>query len=149
MADTFKVSKINQVHANSQDSTTGEITTTEVESGDAELTVDVSDNVTDVNGATIFTVSRLEGTLPIADYDFCFVDTMDDSNTLEDAMVARQLVYVQLDLEGGTMQDASGNTWFEVRPVVMPDMDIGSDDDLVTGMLEFTHSEHSGVQRPA
>ena len=149
MANTFKVSKINELGANSQDSSTGEITTTQIQSGDAELTVDVSDNVTDVDGATIFTVSRLEGTLPVADFDFCFVDTMNDGSTLEDAMAARELVYVRLALEGGELQTSSGSNRFEVRPVVMPDLSPGSDEDFVTGMLEFTHSDHGGVQRPA
>jgi hypothetical protein len=149
MANTFKVSKLTQVHANSQDSTTGEITTKDISADDTELNVEIADAETDPDGATFFTVSRLTGTLGIDDYDFCFVDSLDNGSTLEEEMASRNKVFVQLVLEGGTLQDGNGNTWFEVRPVVMPAMEVGTDDDLVTGMLEFTHSDHDGVQRPA
>jgi hypothetical protein len=73
---------------------------------------------------------------------------MNSSNTVEDAMVSRNKVYVQVEMEGGIMQDGSGNQWFEVRPVVMPTTAIESDEDLVKGMLNFNHSDFSGVQRP-
>ena len=148
MANTFKVSKLTQVHINSTNGSTGEIATAEISSDDTSLDVTIADAETDPDGATYFTVSRLEGTLALNDYDALFVDTMSDNNTVEDAMTARSKVYVQLDLEDGTVQDSSGSTWFEVRPVVMPSMDVATDDDLVQGTLEFTHSDHGGVQRP-
>jgi len=148
MANTFKVSKLNTVHINSTNASSGEISTSDISADDTSLDVTIADSETDPDGATYFTVSRLEGSIAITDFDALFVDTMTNSKTVETAMTERSKVYVQLDLEGGTMQDSSSNTWFEVRPVVMPSMDVATDDDLVAGMLEFTHSDHSGVQRP-
>jgi hypothetical protein len=46
------------------------------------------------------------------------------------------------------MQLPDGSTWIEVRPVVYPELDAGTDDDLVAGRLDFQHSEYDGVQRP-
>lgn len=147
MANTFNVSKINTLHANSQASTTGELTIDEedIESGPSESDVEIADSVTDPNGATIYTVSRFTMSIALADYDFLFTDTMDDGNTLLATMTSRSTAYLQFDLEGGTLQDSTANTWFEVRPVVSPDMDNFTDDDLISGMLEFTYSDHGGV----
>jgi len=148
---SFKVSNLVQLQINSQDSSTGAITVDgeDVATGDTSLDVEISDNVQDVEQETVFTVSRMTGELAILDYDALFVDTMNSSNTVEDAMVNRNKVYVQVELEGGVMQDGNGNQWFEVRPVVMPTTAIESDEDLVKGMLTFNHSDFSGVQRPA
>lgn len=148
MANTFKVSKLKKVHINSTSGTTGEIVTTDISADNTSLDVTIADSETDPDDATYFTVSRMEGSLALADYDAAFVDTMNNSSTIEDEMTSRNKVYVQLELEDGTMQDGSASTWFQVRPTVMPDMDVSTDDDLVAGMLEFTHSDHSGVQRP-
>lgn len=148
MANTFKNSKLNTIHVNSASQTTGEITSSDISSDQTDLNVEIADNETDPDGATYFTVSRLTGTLVIDDYDFGFTDTMNSGNTLETEMTSRNKVYVQIDLEGGTLQDSSASTWFQVRPVLAPTMDPGTDDALVKPMLEFTHSDHSGVQRP-
>lgn len=149
MANTFKVSKITKVHVNSTNGTAGEIVTSDISSDDTNLDVNIADAETDPDDATYFTVSRLEGELGLEDFDALYVDTMNDGNTVEDTMTSRSKVYVQIELEGGTLQDGSGSTWFQVRPVVPPAMDVSTDDDLVTGMLNFTHSDHSGVQRPS
>ena len=146
---TFKNSKLQKVEINSTDGSTGAIETTDVEGGEQDLSVTIADNVQDVDQATVYTVSRLEGSLAIFDYDVIFTDAMDSGDTVDDAMVARDKVYVRLTLQGGVIELPDGTQWIEVRPVAMPDMDAGTDDDLVAGMLEFTHSEHDGVQRPA
>jgi len=147
---SFKVSNLVQLQINSQDSSTGAITVDgeDVATGDTSLEVEISDNVQDVEQETVFTVSRITGEIAILDYDALFVSTMDNSNTVEDAMVNREKVYVQVELIDGIMQDGSGTQWLEVRPVVMPTTAIESDEDLVKGMLNFNHSDFSGVQRP-
>jgi len=149
MAGTYKNSKLTQIEANSQDSSTGAISTKEVEAGEQDLSVETPDSVTDPDGATVYTVARMPASLTIFDYDFCFVDTLNSGNTIEGEMVARNKIFVKLHLQGGIMELPNGDQWIEVRPVVFPGMDAGTDDDLVAGMLEFTHSEHDGVQRPA
>ena len=146
---SYKNSKLQKVEMNSTDGTTGAIETTDVEGGEQDLNVTVADSVQDVDQATVYTVSRLEGQIAILDYDAVFVDTMDDSNTVEQAMTQRNKIYVRVTLQGGVIELPDGTQWIQVRPVVYPDMDAGTDDDLVAGMLEFTHSEHDGVQRPA
>jgi hypothetical protein len=145
---TYKNSRLQQVEANSQDSSTGAISTTEVEGGEQDISVEVSDSVQDTEQQTVFTVSRLPGSIAIFDYDFCFTDTLNSSNTLEEEMVQRNFIYVRLTLQDGTMQLPDGSTWIEVRPVVYPELDAGTDDDLVVGRLDFQHSEYNGVQRP-
>lgn len=145
---TYKNSKLEQVEANSQGSSTGAISTTEVQGGEQDISVEIPDSVQDVEQQTVFTVSRLPASIAIFDYDFCFVDTLNSSNTLEEEMVSRNKVFVRLTLQGGVMQLPDGSTWIEVRPKVFPDLDAGTDDDLVAGMLEFQHSEYDGVQRP-
>jgi|APHM01.1.fsa_nt_gi hypothetical protein len=147
---SFKVSNLVQLQINSQDSTTGAVTVLgdDVSTSDTTLDVEISDNVQDVEQQTVFTVSRMTGELAILDYDALFVDTLNSGNTVEDEMVARNKIYVQIELEGGVMQDGNGNQWFEVRPVVMPTTAVESDEDLVKGMLTFNHSDFSGVQRP-
>lgn len=147
MADTFNVSKINTLHANSQASTTGEITIGEedIESGPSESNVEISDAVTDPNGGTIFTVSRFTMTIALADYDSCFVDTVNSGNTLLAEMTSRNMIFLQFELQGGTLQDSAASTWFEVRHTVRTSMDAFTDDDLISGVLEFTYSDHGGV----
>jgi len=145
---TYKNSRLQKVEANSQDSATGAISTTEVEEGEQDISVEVPDSVQDTEQQTVFTVSRLPASLTIFDYDFCFTDTLNSSNTLEEEMVKRNFIFVRLTLQDGTMQLPDGSTWIEVRPKVFPDLDAGTDDDLVAGMLEFQHSEYDGVQRP-
>lgn len=148
---SFKVSNLVQLLLNSQSSTTGAVTVSgdDVATGDTTLDVEISDNVQDVEQETVFTVSRMTGEIAILDYDALFVDTLDSGNTVEDEMVARNKIFVQIELEGGIMQDGSGSQFFPVRPVVMPTTAIESDEDLVKGMLSFNHSDFSGVQRPA
>lgn len=145
---TFKNSKLQQIEANSQGSSTGAISTTDVEGGEQDLEVEVPDSVTDVEGQTVYTVSRLPGSLMIFDYDFCFTDSMDSGNTLEEAMANRSKVFVRLTLQDGVIQLPDSTQWLEVRPVVYPEMDAGTDDDLVAGAFEFQHSVYDGVQRP-
>jgi hypothetical protein len=148
---SFKVSNLVQLQINSQDSSTGAITVDgeDVSTGDTSVDVEISDNVQDVEQETVFTVSRITGEIAILDYDALFVDTMNSSNTVEDAMVNRNKIYVQMEVVDGIIQDGSGNQWLQVRPVVMPTTAIESDEDLVKGMLTFNHSDFSGVQRPA
>jgi len=145
---TYKSSRLQQVEANSQNSSTGAISTTEVEGGEQDISVEVPDSVQDTEQQTVFTVSRLPASIAIFDYDFCFVDTLNSSSTLEEEMVNRNKIYVRLTLQDGTIQLPDGSTWINVRPVVYPELDAGTDDDLVAGMLEFQHSEYDGVQRP-
>ena len=148
---SFKVSNLVQLQINSQDSSPGAITVDgeDVSTGDTSLDVEISDNVQDVEQETVFTVSRMTGELAILNYDALFVDTMNSSNTVEDAMVNRNKVYVQVELEGGVMQDGNGNQWFEVRPVVLPTSAIESDANLVQGTRTFNHIAFSGVPWPA
>lgn len=141
-------SRLKKVEANSQSSSTGAISTTEVEAGEQDISVEVPDSVQDTSQETVFTVSRLPASLTIFDYDFCFVDTLNSSNTLEEEMVNRNKIFVRLTLQDGTMQLPDGSTWINVRPVVYPELDAGTDDDLVAGVLEFQHSSYSGLQRP-
>lgn len=148
MASTFKVSKLNKVLINSTSGTTGAISSTDISSDGTSLEVSVADSETDPDDATFFTVSRMEGELVLNDYDVLFADTMNNGNTVETEMTSRGKVYVQMQLEDGTMQDSSTSTFFEVRPAVEPTMDVSTDDDLVAGLLRFTHSDHGGVQRP-
>lgn len=145
---TYKNSQLQKVEANSQDSSTGAISTVDVEGGEQDLSVEIPDSVQDTEQQTIFMVSRLPASLAIFDYDFCFTDSMQSGNTLEEAMVQRNQIYVRLTLEGGVIQLPSGDTWLQVRPIVYPSMDAGTDDDLVVGTLEFQHNEYDGVQRP-
>jgi len=149
MAETYKNSKLQKIEVNSQDSATGAISTEDVEGGEQDLSVEVPDAVTDPDGATVFTVARMPASLTIFDYDFCFVDTLNSGKTLVGEMVANNYVFVKLHLQGGIIELPNGDQWIEVRPVVYPNMDAGTDDDLVAGKLDFTHSEHDGVQRPA
>jgi hypothetical protein len=148
MAGTYKNAKLTKIEANSQDASTGAISTTDVEGGEQDLGVEVPDSVTDPDGATVYTVARLPASIAIFDYDFCFVDTLNSGKTLEGEMAARNKVFVKMHLQGGTIQLPNGDQWLGVRPTVFPDIDAGTDDDLVAGMLEFTHSVHDGVQRP-
>lgn len=145
---TFKVSKINKVTANSTTGTTGEITATAISADDTSLDVEIADSETDPDGATVFTVSRMEGELAVQDFDFAFNSTMNNGDTIETAMTSREKIYVGIELEDGTMADSSGSTEFQVRPVVQPNMDVATDDDLTHAMLTFTHSDHGGAQKP-
>jgi hypothetical protein len=145
---TFKVSKINKVTANSTTGTTGEITATAISADDTSLDVTIADSEQDPDGATVFTVSRLEGELAVQDFDFAFNSTMNNGSTIESAMTGRNKIYVGIELEDGTMADSTGSTEFQVRPVAEPNMEVGTDDDLVHAMLRFTHSDHGGAQKP-
>jgi len=147
MASTYNVSKLNEVAVNSQTSTTGEIRTTDIDAANSDWSVEVSDNEQDPEGRTYFTVSRMTGSIVVKDYDFLFTDTMDNSNTVETDMVANTEIYVQLVLEGGTLQDSNANTWFEIKPVAFPMGDVSTDDALLKPQLDFTHSDFGGVQR--
>jgi len=145
---TFKVSKINKITANSTTGTTGEITATAIAADETSLDVNIADSEQDPDGATVFTVSRLEGELAVQDFDFAFTSTMNNGSTIESAMTGRNKIHVGIELEDGTMADSSGTTTFEVRPVVEPNMEVATDDDLVHAMLSFTHSDHGGAQKP-
>jgi hypothetical protein len=147
MAQTYNVAKLNEVAVNSQDDTLGEIRTSDIDEANTDWSVEIAENETDPEGQVFFTVSRMTGSIVVKDYDFLFVDTMNNGDTVETAMVNRQTVYVQLDLEGGTLQDSSGNTWFQIRPVTAPMGDVSTDDSLLKPSLSFTHSDFGGVQR--
>lgn len=147
MADTYHVSKLNKIHWNSTSGTTGEITSTSIDSDNTDIEIEVSDNVTDPDGATVFTVARMSGSTTVNDYDDLFVETMNNGSTVEEEMASRNTIYAKFDLEGKSLEDSTGSNWFEVRPVARPQGDVGTDDALLSGVFEFTHSDHGGVQR--
>lgn len=144
---TYKNDKLNKVHFNSQSATTGEITSSNI-SSESEINITQPTDETDPDDAAYFTVTRMEGTLVLDDYDLFFTDTMNSGNTIETAMANNTKVYVQIDSEDGTWQDSGGSSWFQVRVMTNPQNDIGSDSSLFKPTFEFTHSDHGGVQRP-
>jgi len=146
MSHTYNASALQEVAVNSQDSTTGEIRTSDI-SDESDWSVDIPDAETTPEDEPFFVVSKMTGELVIEDYDFGFVDTMNSGDTLEDRMVANQTVFVQLVLEGGTLQDSAASTWFEVKPMVPPIGDVSDNEGLLKPRLDFTHSDYGGVQR--
>jgi hypothetical protein len=146
---TFQNSQLNKAEVNSQASSTGAISTTDISTRDTSLDSTVSDNEQTPSGQTIFTVSRLEGEIAVIDMDFLFVDTLNNGNTVEDEMDARNTVFLRLTLEGGVIQDSGGSKWLEIRPVTEVSYDPTTDDALVAGVLRFTHPDSGGTQRPA
>lgn len=146
---TFQNSQLNKIEINSTSSSTGAVSTTDISVNGTSLDTTISDNEQTPSGQTIFTVSRLEGSIAVNDMDFLFTDTMSSGNTVETAMNNRNTVYVRLTLEGGTVQNSSSSQWLEVRPVTRVDYNPSTDDALVSGVFEFTHPDSGGTQRPA
>lgn len=146
---TFQNSQLNKVEINSTSSSTGAVSTTDISVNGTSLDTTISDNEQTPSGQTIFTVSRLEGSIAVNDMDFLFTDTMSSGNTVETAMNNRNTVYVKLTLEGGVVQNSSSSKWLEVRPVTRVDYNPATDDALVSGVFEFTHPDSGGTQRPA
>jgi len=147
---TFQNSQLEKVEVNSQASATGAIASEDIRTENTSLDSTVSDNEQDPSGQTIFTVSRLEGEIELADQDFLYVDTLNSGNTVEDEMNARNKVFVRLTLSRNTkIVDSSGSEWLEVRPVVEQNYNPTTDDALVGSSLRFTHPDSGGTQRPA
>jgi GH15 family glucan-1,4-alpha-glucosidase len=147
---SFQNSQLEKIEVNSQASATGAIASEDIRTENTSLDSTVSDNEQDPSGQTIFTVSRLEGEIELADQDFLYVGTLDSGNTVEDEMNARNKVYVRLTLSGNTkIVDSSGSEWLEVRPVVEQNYNPTTDDALVGSSLRFTHPDSGGTQRPA
>jgi len=147
---TFQNSQLEKVEVNSQASATGAIASEDIRTENTSLDSTVSDNEQDPSGQTIFTVSRLEGEVELADQDFLYTDTLNSGKTVEDEMNARNKVFVRLTLSGNTkIVDSSGSEWLKIRPVVEQNYNPTTDDALVGSSLRFTHPDSGGTQRPA
>lgn len=141
MAGTFRDAKITEIAINSQDSTTGEIRTTQIVQSDTSLDTTPAGD-TDPDNATIFRAEELELTVTVADHDFLFVDTMNDGSTAEDTMP--NTLYVQVVCEGGTLNDSSSNTWHEVRATTSEVGDVSDPSAGRNGQLQGTLQDHGG-----
>jgi len=142
---TFNGSKLDEFAINSTDGSTGEIRTGDV-SDQSSIDITPSENETDPEGQFYWTISEMDATLVTADHDILFADTMSSGDTVEDAMVSNTKVFVQLVLDGKTLANGSGSQWFEVRPVIGYEGDIGTNDELLKPALEFFHSDSAGIQ---
>lgn len=141
MANTFKDAKITKLHINSQSSTTGELTTTDIDAENTSIDTTPEGN-TDPDGATAFTSEEIDATITVLDHDFLFVDTMNDGNTAEDTMPST--LYVQIECQGGTLQDSAGNSWHQVRATTSEVGDISDASDKRKGELSFIARDHGG-----
>lgn len=147
MAQTYNAAYLKEIAANSQSATTGEIRVTEEDiSDESDWSVTIADSETTPEDQPFFVVSKMEGTIVVGDYDFGFTDTMNNGDTVETAMTKNATIFVQLVLEGGTLQDSSSNTWFEVKPRIAPSGDISDNEMLLKPQLEFIHSDYGGAQ---
>ena len=147
MANTYNAAYLKEVAANSTSATTGEIRVTEEDvSDESDWSVTITDSETTPEDQPFFVVSKMEGTIVVGDYDFGFTDTMSSGNTIETAMVNNNTIFVQLVLQGGTLSDSSGNTWFEVKPRISPVGDVSDNEMLLKPQLEFIHSDYGGAQ---
>lgn len=141
MANTFKDAKITTLHINSQDSTTGELTTSEIDADNTSIST-TPEGITDPDGATAFTSEEIDATITVTDHDFLFVDTMNNGSTAEDTMP--QKLWVQIELQGGTLVDSSGNQWHEVRATTSEVGDVSDASDKRKGELSFIARDHGG-----
>lgn len=141
MAGTFKDAKITKVHINSQSSTTGEITTTDIDADNTSIDTNPTGN-TDPDGATAFTSEELDVTITFLDHDFLFTDTMNDGNTAEATMPNK--LFVQIECQGGTLEDSSATTWHEVRATTSEVGDVSDASDKRKGELSFIARDHGG-----
>ena len=142
---TFNGSKLDEFAINSTAGTTGEIRTGDV-SDQSSIDITPSENETDPEGQFYWTISEMDATLVTADHDVLFADTMSSGDTVEDAMVSNTKIFVQIVLDGKTLTNGSGSLWFEVRPVIGYEGDIGTNDELLKGSLQFFHSDSAGIQ---
>jgi len=141
MAGTFKDAKITEVAINSQNSTTGEIRTSDIDGDNSELGT-TPEGLTDPDGATVFTSEELDFGIVVFDHDFLFTDTMNDGNTAEDTMPNK--LWVQIVCQGGTLEDSGGNTWHEVRATTSETGDITDASDKRKGELSGVLRDHGG-----
>lgn len=142
MAGTFKDAKVTKVHINSQNSSTGAISTTDIDADDTDGLDTTPEGNTDPDGATAFTSEELDFSIVFLDHDFLFVDTMNDGNTAEDTMPNK--LYVKIECQGGTLEDSSSNTWHEVRATTSEVGDITDGSDKRKGELSGILRDHGG-----
>lgn len=144
---TLKDAKVTKVHMNSQDSTTGEVTSTDIDANNTSVESQTGDTEQDPDGGIIFVEETLDVTIVFEDWDALFTNTMNSGNTVETAMVNGSKIWVQIETQGGTIQDSSANNRLEVRPVVREVGDVTDKSANRKGELSFVHVDHGGVHK--
>jgi len=148
MASTYNAASLNKFALNSQASTTGEIRTGDIDAGNSEWSVELTDDETTPQQEPFFVAARMTGPIVLEDYDALFTDTMNNGNTAVKTMTNNGTLYVQFVLEGGTITAGDNSTqWFEVKPHVRPIGDVSSDTELLKGEISFNFTDFDGPPR--
>jgi len=142
---TFNLSNVTKITIDEEGGgfSGNEISTTDTLERATDLEVTVPDGETDAESNPYFTRARVEGNVGIADTDFLFVDTLNNSNTIEDQMTENKNVDIKIHTPDGVLTGGA----ITIRPMVVQGGDFSTADQVEGAQLMVSHTKYDGAHR--